>query len=300
MPAELILLEGPDCCGKSTLLKSLETRLLKSQAYHHGPYSGEGPASLMRHYLAPMRNGYVSLLYDRGWLSEPIYGRVKRNGSDRLGAVGRRFLERVALGCRGVIVIPEATYDQCLATYLARKEMEYLDDETQFKAVFNAYDHLTSDLPILRVPREWSLSEVMARIEALRAPANHGPGIGRWHQSVTVLVGESAANPADADLPFVAPDLARDNCSYWLAERLEEAGIKESELYWVNAFDGRGRPTDPTFLERLNPTRVIALGQVADTWCGTMAHVAHDTVPHPQYWKRFHHGKSYPLIQRLI
>lgn len=300
MPSELILLEGPDGCGKSTLLKSIETRLLKSHAYHHGPYLGEGPASLMRHYLTPLRNGYVPLVYDRGWPSEPIYGKVKRDGQDRLGAVGRRFLERVALACRGIIVIPEATYEQCLQAYLARKELEYLDDEAQFKAVFDAYDNLRSDLPILRVPREWGLSEVMGRLEALRAPANHGPGIGRWHPSVTVLVGESAANPIDADVPFVAPDLAKDNCSHWLAERLEEAGIRESELYWVNARDGRGRYTDPAFLERLNPSRVLALGNVADLWCGTIARVAHDTVPHPQYWKRFHHGKPYPLIQRLI
>ena len=97
-------------------------------------------------------------------------------------------------------------------------------------------------------------------------------------------------------LPFVGTD----GCARWLAERLDEERIPEHRLYWVNAKRPDGSLTRVGFLQKLRPKRIITLGNTAKLWAqlNKLHHAIH--VPHPSYWKRFHHHDRYPLLDVLL
>lgn len=191
----------------------------------------------------------------------------------------RRMLERVALSHRAVAV---------LCVPLAG-DLKTLDHHTQHRALTD----YPTDLPV--VPWhpffEPDLTLLLEELNRARAPANEGPGIGRWGAK-TLLIGERGKGRV---LPFV--HLKNRGCSWWLAERLEDWQISEASLYWINAQKASGLPTDPEIL-RSGFEQVIALGKSAVRWCLDQQQ-PYLEVSHPQAWKRFHHHQEYPL-KRLL
>lgn len=129
---------------------------------------------------------------------------------------------------------------------------------------------------------------------------NRGPGAGAYRRGAVLLVGErphvARSGQLKHRLPFVSFDGA--GCAPWLAEQLELAGVPETDLYWVNAYDALGVPTDPAFVRDLQPRKVVALGKQAAEWCRD-AGLSFVEVPHPQFWKRFKSGEPYPLLDVL-
>lgn len=299
--ATFTLFEGPDGCGKSTLIQRLLDAGEVPAARHFDAAPGVG-VELIHQYLDPLLAATAGhLVYDRGWLSEAIYGEVAR-GADRLGLTGRRYLERVALSLRGVVLMPAATLQQCAERYAARRSLEYLDSEEKLRAVYDRYALLgaRTALPALIVDGDLSAARLMEEVEAHRPGKNLGPGLGAFDpERVTLLVGEKSSDPAAEGLPFISIDNKADGCAFWLTWKLEEWGVSERSLYWINALDDRGRETSPAFLAALRPRRVVALGRTAARWCASTARVTHAAVDHPQYWKRFRHFDPYPLKEAL-
>jgi len=130
--------------------------------------------------------------------------------------------------------------------------------------------------------------------------ANRGPGAGAFRPGVALLVGErpgvAKSGQLKHRLPFVSFDGA--GCAGWLAEQLASAEVEEADLYWVNAYDAVGVPTDAAFVRELAPSAIVALGSVAGRWCRDV-HLRYRAAPHPQYWKRFHYRERYPLLDVL-
>lgn len=293
------IFEGADGAGKTTLIEALGPRHATA-VLNHGPYQNE--TSIAHHYcksLRAARDGPVFL--DRSWLAEPIYGRAYRNGQDRVGVAGRRMLDRVALSLGGVVVRCAPAFERCAAAFTRRKAAhgEYLDNEAQLRAVYHGYqEDLRTDLPVVDFNYVVdSAPDLWHRVAAQRSLGNDGPGIGRWAPGeVTLLVGDRMNSSGDWDLPFVS--FNRGGCSGWLAEGLEAEGVAERDLYWINSTDLDGRSTDAAFVAALRPRQVIALGANAAKWC-EVNKVAHVTVPHPQFWKRFKMREPYPLLGLL-
>lgn len=129
---------------------------------------------------------------------------------------------------------------------------------------------------------------------------NRGPGAGAFRRGVCLLVGErpgvARSGQLKHRLPFVSFD--GNGCAGWLAEQLENAGVSEADLYWINAYDALSFPTNSSFVDALQPTQIIALGKEASRWCKA-SHLPHRCVPHPQYWKRFRSKERYPLLDVL-
>lgn len=124
-----------------------------------------------------------------------------------------------------------------------------------------------------------------------------GPGIGKFNPGrVILLVGDKPAK-RHANFPFCSHLQA--GCSWWLANVLDSHDIKEEQLYWVNAYGCDGYPRlAPDFVSDLSPHIVVALGKTASYWCDG-ASIEHISVHHPQYWKRFKFGQTYPLLDLL-
>lgn len=301
----LVILEGPDGGGKSTLASAIidaceEDRGLR--VVHHGPYiEDDNPFD---RYLAPMYSVALTrtqAVFDRSWLSEPIYGRAYRNGLDRLGTQVR-MLERLALGLGAVVINCTPAWETVKASFLSRRGDEYLDRLDQLRAVWEEYQDLdqTTDLDVLTYdrdvddPRAFYFRHLHHLLEAPRAVSRI---TGNVPGARVLLVGERS-NGRD-ELPFINTQ----GCSPWLAAQLARAGIAERDLAWVNAETRKGDDQLYLCLHTVRSlvnrgTRVVALGNVAAR--ALRRHVVpHEQVPHPQHWKRFHHREEYPLLPLL-
>jgi hypothetical protein len=93
-------------------------------------------------------------------------------------------------------------------------------------------------------------------------------------------------------LPYVT--FRENSCAYWLAQQLEDAGIEENELYWINGYDAHGVATDASFIYDLQPRVVVTLGKLAERWCADNS-IRSVAAANPQSWMKFHKGTAFPL-----
>lgn len=295
MTPKLIILEGPDGAGKTTLARAL--------AEHYG-------AKLVRHDAQPERKEMFPyfirslrdaaatrkpVIFDRCWLSEPIYGRVLRDGADRVG-LHRRALNRVALGLNALLVICLPPLDTVLTNFRATRDQQLPQRDEQVTQLHKLYSEQPwqEAYAFRTTAYDYTLGgNVMDRlIEWIGHGAharNEGPGIGRWApREVTLMIGETPGERDAHDTRrFNWPFASDQGCSPWLSAQLERVGISERELYWVNAIRADGKWQGARFVEQLQPARIVALGEKARTWCLTQG-LPHRHISHPQFWKRFY------------
>lgn len=122
-------------------------------------------------------------------------------------------------------------------------------------------------------------------------------GVGAFLPSNILIIGEKSANPESS--ANQQPFCDYKGCSGWLNNQLEDAGIPEEKLFWVNAINNDGSSIDLNKLvDDLNPSIVIALGGVAAKLCH-QSKVDHHKFYHPQYWKRFGRKQPYEFTTIL-
>jgi hypothetical protein len=188
---------------------------------------------------------------------------------------------------------------------------EYLTKEAQFRQVYDEYSTrcAVGRLTELQVTfydyergREWSTEEISSRVARCHDTAE--PSAGN-RQARVLIVGEALANHSDYDSFYQHPfcGLNPAGCSWWLTERLADAGIRERDLLWANI--GAGSVSVVLSHNRHgDAARVVALGVAALKWI-EMFRTPTFRPPrlwpqrHPQFWRRFCRAKPYPLIETL-
>jgi hypothetical protein len=292
MSRRVVVLEGPDGGGKTTLARAICERT-GARYVHHGPYPGVGARALPRFYLdaiAPALVGDADIVVDRSWLSELAYGPVYR-GRSRIDALDLRMLDRVLARCRTTVVRCLPPVEACLAAFRARSETEYLPTEGLVRKVYDRYvSALGSWTALPVVTFDYTRGDGATRVDALWSSNATAPwrtatiGSG-WCDAPVVVVDETVGNHKSVDpwlrYPFVS--FADAGCSRWLARELETAGIPESALRWVNAND----PGIESVFGRTPVRVVLALGQVAAQRVVGVYGGVPWVVDHPQYLKRF-------------
>lgn len=300
---KLIILEGADGAGKTTLAEKLAVGL-DAEVVHHGAYLELSPAELARTYVESMLSalrGTKPVILDRSWLSEPIYGRAYRNGADRIGVVTSRMLERLALRCGAVVVLCDPGWERVVTNWRRRKGegKEYLDTPQQLRDVYVSYDVLCTDLRLVSYDYTTPPLDLLGMLKPFSGlHQTHVRSAGRWGAPVLLVgdsFGKSKAEDHEYQWPFAS--FSNSGCSRWLTEKLDAGGlgIGEHNLMWVNA--DQELTWLPGYLNYVNP-KVIALGEVASTRLKAMG-VLHLKARHPQYWKRFGLGRKYPLLNLL-
>lgn len=138
----------------------------------------------------------------------------------------------------------------------------------------------------------------LRRIQLSETAPSWVQGVGAFVEENILLIGERPNLPRDskdAGRPFCSDH----GCSGWLNNLLDEENVPEEKLCWVNALYANGErvPLLP-YVKVFQPSYVIALGKIAQKACLDM-NIDHETVPHPQYWKRFRSKERYPLLDVL-
>lgn len=302
----IIIIEGPDCAGKTTLAEMLVDEL--GADYHHqGPYEGN-PMWESIELIESWKEGGSSpnLVLDRFHLGERVYGPIYRD-EDKLGQTRQRMLERYLLGESAMLIKALPPEGKALELFRERTDDEMFGDdgEQAYLKQHWLFQAVPSYLPTIHFSFVVdTVSVVIEQIMAQVPDVNLGPGIGDFSKGSILLVGEKQGDREETEV--YPPELVfvtsrGDSCAWWLAEQMDDAGLPERGLYWINARTPDGRLEDPYFLDLLKPRKVIALGQEAERWVVEYAGLNHYIrVPHPQHWRRFHHYQEYPLIRELI
>jgi thymidylate kinase len=273
----IIILEGPDGGGKTTLAETLRAQLQSNRMTHvikHGPYKGVGSEDLCKMYFRSMSQALTyddNVIMDRSWLSEPIYGRVYRDGTSRIDMPRRRMLERVALARGAVVIHCQPDFELCAETFKARQPIEYLDNLEQLRDVYDEYEQLAqqTSLPVIHYDyNSGTLSDLLHQLND-KSTINRYSGGGCFREGNILMLCDKGpranVRPTAAVVPFINFQ-DNDGPSRMLAETLEREGIAESNIYWINTQTYQGTPTNPSFVYALKPSKIFALGNNAYAW----------------------------------
>lgn len=294
----LTIFEGPDGSGKTTAAKWF-AQTTGAKYVHFGPLPHV--SDLGRVYveaMLPALLGYQSVVFDRSWLSEEPYGEAFRGGANRLGPASCRMLDRLALRCGGVLVRCDPGWEAIKSSFMARRQVEMLDNEDQLHQVWKLYRSAESHLPQVSWDYQGSKSfnRLLFDLEALRTPLHplSLSSAGNWAAPI-LLVGENFGPMKNQDAFYQWPfaSFSHQSCSQWLANHLNDAGIGEELLLWVNADQDLPRVTHLGSLDA-----IITLGSKAHEAVKNLNPRSRlVAVAHPQAVKRFGCRRQYGLTE---
>ena len=312
--AKIIIIEGVDGAGKTTLARELER--LGARYVHHGPpKKGEDLFSMYVKALhgahadtappkagaAPQKNQTPAVVFDRLHLGELVYGEAVRKRS-QLGVMGIDLIDRYAHARGAITVIALPPWRVVEKSWLAR-DGEYVKDIKQLYAIYAAYaDLLFRDRrPYLHWDyTRWPAASV-ARALLTVEPTVLPPGLVGSPCPQFLFVGERANMRRSAgglDIPF----MSLKGASAYLYQALRDAGFSEGECAFMNALDADGAPNpDPIVtseLEQQIGPRTIALGRVAHRWLCDHG-IGHHELPHPQHQKRFKSANYVAALRKI-
>lgn len=289
----ITIFEGADGSGKTRAAQRL-AEATGAKYVHFGPLLSvkKGLARLYIEAALPALLGYQSVVFDRSWLSEVPYGRVFRNGADRLGPEVCRMLERIFMRCRTTVVYCDPGEESALATFRSRRGEEYLEKEEQLIQVRQLYSEMQTSLPLTLYDYTTEALDAMCLTRTTAHPIKSETAGNLLAD--TLIVGESYAERTDYDSWYQKPfcSFSGAGCSRWLTRQLIDAGISESQLLWCNA----DQLVEHSWLKTVQ--RVVALGVAASSATreifGTTSAQLFE-LEHPQSHKRFNFHKPYPL-----
>lgn len=317
----MIIIEGGDNCGKSTLVDQClaadpDLRLLHRDRYKQGSEQTIGLIHLQA--LLPADGDRVKHAYglaDRFLASEIIYGDLFRNGhsfssAELLGIIGMlHAYDAMAVNCSPPNKIIQSTWTQRSQMY---------DDPTTIAASYRQrFGNIFRGFPTYRYDwtadsashkRKFYIKEHKRRMEYNRSSLSWWSampyGVGTLRRPRIVLVGESPSPIAKVPVPFTAGPAGE-----FLAETL--FNIENSlgrmithSMFITNAIKGTEQDAailreELASLQLDHLSRVVALGKEADEML-TYIDVPHNSIPHPMHWKRFHYSKRSEYATMLL
>lgn len=308
----VIILEGPDGAGKTTLAYQL-AEMLDARYVHLGPMASVKDVSrIYVEAMLPAIQGYQPVVMDRAWFSEAPYGAVFREGKLRNDLVIDAMLERIVLACTGAVIYCNTDPKRLVESFTSRKGEEYLDRADQLLDVARRYRERMGQSTLHMVSYDYTKGHTRDVIGELGGCLElQDPHKVCWKSAgnlgaKVLLVGECFTSHKNHDTllqrPFVS--FNRNGSSYWLTRHLQAAGIFEDQLCWIN--QDQGLETIADLICHMGELKhVVCLGaEATKTINGNAIFVnglsdvgvkIHD-VPHPQHHRRFKHHEPYPLI----
>lgn len=291
----MIILEGPDCSGKTTLANVLYSKIAQCRLTH---YSSHDFPKMLRH--AVMSFNGMSDISDRFHLSHIPYDRYYRKTEPEILTV--RMLDRVLLANNSLVILCIPPWEVVRDQWMARRDQELIKDMATMRNIYDWYSDYEPVLPHIRYDyTEMCTSKLYKEITLTRSyninRSTPNMGAGNSAPGNILLVGERCSSEAQLTIPFIG----QNNSGSWLTEQLEAADICESELYWINVHKPDGSSNLKNVQEVITqqlPSVICSLGGIASQVLESLD-VNFEPFAHPQYWKRFKHKYEYPLITFL-
>ena len=145
---EVVILEGPDGAGKTTLYET-QFKNLGFNLIHNGVFPSPPEAySAYRDQQETIRK-LDKVVLDRSHISQAIYGPIYRG--ERHQKLQHKIVDGVFFQMEAVVVL---CYTHLVYTnWASRPHKEYVKDETNFRKIMRAYDYkgITeyTDLPVV-------------------------------------------------------------------------------------------------------------------------------------------------------
>jgi thymidylate kinase len=135
----IIIIEGPDGSGKTTLANQLSKQTGYKIIHRVQPKTEEEKAIMMGEYLQTIRSG-KNMIFDRCWYSEMVYGPVMRDASV-IGYPQMYDLER-QLSKAGAMIIYCTDSKAALWSRCQDRGEDYIVDRTTFDKICDGFDQL--------------------------------------------------------------------------------------------------------------------------------------------------------------
>lgn len=280
----LVILEGPDGAGKTTLARRLcETH---DMAYVHcGPPRTRVP--YMEYYKILSEVNLRATCLDRFHLGEFVYSPLRRNKRVENAheyTIMELFLMKIKAMCF-LVTAPAYVLHK-------RKREQPFNDIINEAAMFNAMARRSllnfSVVDTIKLD-EFSSLNIMSHL------------IHNQHVvDDEIMMSDGIGNPVNPSVMFIADrqnkpgeyvfngnpmeNLALNSrCGRYFMEALEMC-LRLNDCFIVNSVQLTGKNLDESFLKKINPRVTIALGRDA---AKAVAFNVDDEIPHPQWWMRF-------------
>ena len=329
---QIIVLDGPDAVGKTTIAKEFIKKYPNTK-YIHNTYRWKD--KIFDYHTAVMKLAGKwaqthNVIIDRWWPSEACYASVYRNTS--AWPLQGRFHERLALkyGVVYLLCLPDQNpIDRHAEMKLKRDEMyENIEDlcNIYYKLYYGDINHKdkgnyidklilsggVKDIPyyIPYTIERWGahldtfLDLVMHVATEMRdtqfQDALHHTEyniLGHSKFAKAMFVGDRV-NPKYRDIFW--PFFEYGNSSLYLTEALHDLWINERDYMWTNAYDKDGK-VDLKYAELAQERGIelIALGENALRALKGKKLEADEIIRHPSYYKRFNGTKNRAIIEDL-
>ncbi len=310
----MIIIEGPDGTGKTTLAKKLRVALgLSSNAIlHSGPPTKTGPHNVSGAWVDYTGVVFssetpVNAVMDRFIYGERVYGPLLRNDR-RFTIVHQRMIERLLFSTRSVVVFCLPPYEQARDNWKARREAkgELITDERVYEQTYQEFERIRREVQLPCIvwdPFLWPVEDLVKAIRNAKPPINVGPGHGMFSSDSTLLVGDFLSHDGQP-MSWPAIEYASYSPMYKLTVQLELARIREDQLYWVNSHKlaPRGKVLNRMidFLEIMKPRKIISVGEGGNAWIRENRITAQAFVPGVIEWFNQHPFADHPLIQQVL
>ncbi len=310
----IILLEGPDGTGKTTLAHDLAEK--HGLEYLHFDIPDKPP---LDYWFETLINVNKPMVIDRLHLSEDAYGPVFRDGS-ALTDNDRWVMEGWLWARKCGLVMCLTTWENMAANQLLVKGKYHGENQ---KLVVKNYEELIQQTTLPMVIYDYTVYDGFVPSQnhvfsmGLTGFVSDGkrsfiddindsegtvdwidPGLGTL-RPITWLVGDQP-NPNGTQLP-ASPQVVFHNCvsGTYLQEIIGKLGWTWNTFHLSNARDLEGKPYDlQTKFMNLDCPVVVALGfEAADEL--TRQGIPHGRVSHPQYWKRFHYYEPQEYVDAI-
>lgn len=290
-----IQLEGPDGCGKSTLIEhaGLDVPVVTYTTTQKRAVVSGGNWMTWIFYRSRVENGPA--LYDRFYPSQVVYPRVfNREG---LSPEQHWAVEGWSLAKGGAVVLCLPPLE-VIWENVRKTTHEVADNDTvversaQIRDEFLGYAE-RANLPVMLYDytsgHEQAMIDWMKQHLLAARSVDGGTGIGNPSANLILVADQRRPDVSLwADLPFASA--VKMSSGVYLRQALENAQISIRDVYITNSYEPHREITLMEELEQVGERDlwdVVALGNLASERL-TQLGVEHRKVPHPQHWRRFH------------